>query len=482
MCGTERLPERGPAASDFLKIFPEDRFWERPINLKAASGGLASPQHDAPTVPERWFGAKGHPQGTDDHARGERAPGKREAIRPAFRERLTKVRREGFLLCHQEYRPVATKPMDLMARISEAWRDLRFPVLLAIASAAITLGFGSIAFQVAENSRAAWPEIFMRWDAAHYAAMASAGYSASPERAFLICFFPLFPLLAAPIAWLTGSAAAALLLVANVACIAAFASLYRLASLEYGQDAAARTTVIAAIFPTAYFFHLPYAESLSLATSAAAFLAARKSRWGWVAIFSLLASLTRPIGIVLLPALLVEYLQQKNFRWRAVRADILCVLAPLAGAGIYLAINRFVFADPLRFVSLQQEIFHRKLAWPWEGLMPDLTRFAIADPVSQIMTNGAHLATFAVFSGLLLWGIFKLRSCYTVYFAGLWVLTFSYDFWLSVPRLALAMFPAFFLAAIALEKRQVLQFALGFASVLLYGLALTQFVRGHWAY
>lgn len=372
--------------------------------------------------------------------------------------------------------------MDLMKRISGNWRGLRFPVLVAMASAAITLGFGSVAFQVAENSRAVWPDIFMRWDASHYEALVRAGYSASPENAFRICFFPLFPLLAAPVAWLTGNAAVALLVVSNLACIAAFALLFRLASLEYGRDVAVRCTVIAAVFPTAYFFHLPYAESLSLATSVAAFLAARKSRWGWAAAFSFLASLTRPIGIVLLPALLVEYLQQKGFRWRSVRPDILCAFAPLAGAGIYLAINQFVFADPLRFLSLQRETFHRQLAWPWEGLMPDLTGFAIAEPVSQVMTNGAHLATFAIFSGLLLWGIFKLRPCYSIYFAGLWVLTFCYDFWLSVPRLSLAMFPAFFLAAIALDKKQALQFALGFVSVLLYGLALTQFVRGHWAY
>jgi hypothetical protein len=372
--------------------------------------------------------------------------------------------------------------MELKARISGVWRDLRFPVLVAVASAAITLGFGSAAFQVAENSRAVWPDIFMRWDAAHYEAIARAGYSASPERAFQICFLPLFPLLAAPVAWLTGSAAVALLVVSNLACIAAFAVLFRLARLEYGCSVAMRCTVIAAVFPTAYFFHLPYAESLSLATSVAAFLAARQSRWGQAGVFSLLASLTRPIGIVLLPALLVEYLQQKGFRWRSVRPDILCAFAPLAGAGIYLAINQFVFAEPLRFLSLQRETFHRQLAWPWEGLMPDLTGFAIAEPVSQVMTNGAHLATFVLFSGLLLWGIFKLRPCYSVYFAGLWILTFCYDFWLSVPRLALAMFPAFFLIAIALDKRQALQFALGFVSVLLYGLALTQFVRGHWAY
>ena len=271
-------------------------------------------------------------------------------------------------------------------------------------------------------------------------------------------------------------------MVSNLACIAAFAVLFRLASLEYGRDVAMRCTVIAAVFPTAYFFHLPYAESLSLATSTAAFLAARRSRWGWAAGFALLASLTRPIGIVLLPALLVEYLQQKDFKWRAVRTDILCTLAPLAGAGIYLAINRVVFADLLRFLALQQETFYRRISWPWKGLMPDLTGFVSTEPVSQVMINGAHLATFALFSGLLFWGIFKLRPCYSIYFAGLWVLTFCYDFWLSVPRLALAMFPGFFLLAIALDRRQALQFALGFVSVLLYGLALTQFVRGHWAY
>lgn len=364
----------------------------------------------------------------------------------------------------------------------KVWRELRFPVLVAISSTVITLGFGSIAFQVFEDSPATWPTIFARWDAAHYEAIVRAGYGATPERAFLICFFPLFPLLAAPISWLTNQPSVALLVMANVACVAAFAALYRLTLFDYGREAAVRCIVIVAIFPTSYFFHLGYAESLMLATSAGSFLAARQGRWAWAGLLALLASLTRPTGIVLVPALLVEYLQQNGFRMRAVRPSALYVLTPLIGAVFYLALNHLVFGDALRFLSLQQSIFFKQLDWPWKGLASDLTGLKGANPSSQVMTSGAHLASLVLFTSLLIWGSVRLRPCYSVYLAGLWVLTFCYSFWLSIPRLALGMFPAFILLAVALEKKPVLQFTLAFASALLYAVGLTQFVRGHWAY
>jgi hypothetical protein len=65
---------------------------------------------------------------------------------------------------------------------------------------------------------------------------------------------------------------------------------------------------VAAIFPTAFFFLAPYTESLFLLLSILAFREARHDRWGRVAVFGALAALTRSVGILLLPALLVEAL------------------------------------------------------------------------------------------------------------------------------------------------------------------------------
>jgi hypothetical protein len=372
--------------------------------------------------------------------------------------------------------------MDLMEFLRGGWRRDRLPVLIAVTTAVFSLAYGLIAFQVTSNSLMDWPGIFSRWDASHYETIARLGYSASPDRAFHICFFPLFPLLAAPFAWLFGNATIATLLVANLAAIAGFVCFHRLAALELGEEAAGISLVALAIFPTAYFFHLGYTESLFLATSTAAFLTARTSAWAWVGLFALLASLTRMTGLVLVPALFVEYLHQTNFQFRRIRPSILFVFTPFVGMAIYMGLNVWLFGDPLRFLDIQAKAFFKSLSWPWVGFLADWSGITHADPVPRLIEHSAHVVTFIFSTGLLIWGFFRLRPSYSVYLCGIWILTFCYSFWMSLPRFVLGMFPMFFLIALFLKNKPVLQFAAGFAAMLLYALCLQQFVRGWWAY
>ena len=60
------------------------------------------------------------------------------------------------------------------------------------------------------------------------------------------------------------------------------------------------------IFPTAYFLHIGYTESLFLALVLGSFLAARTDRWWLAGILGGLAALTRINGLVLIPALAAE--------------------------------------------------------------------------------------------------------------------------------------------------------------------------------
>ena len=381
-----------------------------------------------------------------------------------------------------EYGAGFTRSMDLMKFFRNAWRKDRLPVLIALSTAVLTLAYGLIAFQVVSSSWTSWPGIFSRWDACHYETIARLGYNAHPDRAFHICFFPLLPLLAAPFAWLLGDATLATLLVANLATIAGFVCFFRLAAMDFGDEVAGISLVALAIFPTSYFFHLGYTEGLFLATSTTAFLAARKSAWAWAGLFALLASMTRMTGLILVPALFVEYLQQTNFQFRRIRPSILFAFTPLLGQGIYMGLNLYLFGDPLRFLDIQTKTFFKTLSWPWTGFLADWNGLTHADPVPRLIESSAHVLTFFFTTGLLIWGFFRLRPCYSVYLCGIWVLTFCYSFWMSLPRFVLGMFPLFFLIAFFVRKKPALQFAAGFASTLLYALLLQQFVRGWWAY
>ena len=147
-----------------------------------------------------------------------------------------------------------------------------------------------------------------RQDAVWYLRLADEGWSTDDASA---AFFPLYPLtvravaLIFPDSW-PGDELLAALLVSNLAFLGALLALFALTAEAFGDRVARRAIVVAAIFPTAFFFLAPYTESLFLLLSILAFREARHDRWGRVAVFGALAALTRSVGILLVPALMLE--------------------------------------------------------------------------------------------------------------------------------------------------------------------------------
>src|SRR5207237_1033638 len=70
--------------------------------------------------------------------------------------------------------------------------------------------------------------------------------------------------------------------VSTVASRAAGLLLYRLAEIDEQETVARASVFFMFVFPTSYFLHIGYTESLFLALSVGAFLAARVRRW-WLA-------------------------------------------------------------------------------------------------------------------------------------------------------------------------------------------------------
>lgn len=362
------------------------------------------------------------------------------------------------------------------------WKHLRVPILAAAISSLLTLLYGVASYEVINDENGPVSEIFSRWDSVHYAAIAEQGYVQDTEKAYRICFFPLFPFLAAPIAHICGDATIALLIIANLACIAACVVFYRLVEMDFDSETALRSVFAMLVFPTAYFLHVGYTESLFLATSIAALLFARRNMWVAAGLLAILATLTRMTGLALLPALVVEYLHQRQFRLSKVRWSALLTLSPLAGLGIYLLINIIVSGNAFEFLHQQSAHFSRKVDWPWVGLVGDLGGLVTARPSIKLTVSMADIVALVLSTVAIAWSAWKLRPCYTIYAAGIWILTFCYSFWLSVPRLVLPIFPMFIMFAVLTKGRPVLQFSLGFASILCYGLGLQHFVRGWWSY
>jgi hypothetical protein len=287
-----------------------------------------------------------------------------------------------------------------------------------------------------------------RQDAAWFLRIATHGYAQGDGSA---AFFPLYPLAIHVTSWLPGvGPLGAALIVSNLAFLGALVVLHGLSRLEgMSEEAARHTTLYLAIFPTAFFLLAPYSEAPFLFLSIAAFLFARRDRWALAALMGALAALTRSIGVVLIPALGVEALLQ----WRQGRA----LLPRLAGAA-------GVAAGPFLYFLYWQARFgdfwaplHAQQNWGRTLSSPITTvRWALiyADPGTYQLID---VLVVAIVLLAVVAGVRMLRPSYVVYALASLLVPLCY--WtsfrplLSMPRLVAVIFPAFWVLALATERR-----------------------------
>lgn len=184
--------------------------------------------------------------------------------------------------------------------------DRSVAAMVLVIKAAVLI-FGALAFQVGNGERVRTLtqllSIWNRWDGPQYLLIAQHGYAASGNQRLALAFFPLYPWLIRLVAIVVRDAVLSAFLVATAASVAAGVTLARLFAIDYSRHLARRAVWFLFIFPTSYFLHIDYSESLFLALLATSFLAARRERWCRAGIIGALAALTRPNGILLLPAL-----------------------------------------------------------------------------------------------------------------------------------------------------------------------------------
>lgn len=321
-------------------------------------------------------------------------------------------------------------------------------------------------------------DIWNRWDTPHYLEIARSGYGPPGDPA-LIAFFPLLPALIA-VGSLFVAPMVAGMLVAFVATLASAGGLYRLMRLDQGRRSARLGVLAVSIFPTAFALVAPYSEGLFLALAIWSFVFARTGRWPAAGVCALLAGLARLQGVFLLPALLVEYWMSR----RRIDRETAWLLLGLGGPLIYLGLNIAAYGDPLYFLTVQRTLFQHVTAAPWVVLTDALNGALAVQPTESWAT--VYLAPFVAFVILGLTFAWTLvgkesRASYAVY-TGLTMLSFATLTWpISMPRYLIGIFPIYIVTA-SLARRPWLGPPLLVASALLFGVFLTLFVIGHWAF
>jgi hypothetical protein len=306
-----------------------------------------------------------------------------------------------------------------------------------------------------------------RWDAGWFERIAREGYDPNDASA---AFFPGYPLAihAVTIALPVGETGAATF-VSNAAFLGALIVLFALTTFEFSLSMAKRTVLLLACFPASFFFLSPYSESLFLLASLLCFWWARRGRWGAAAAAGFLAAATRSVGVLLVPALLVE-------AWGIRRGDrrpaLVACLAPL-GAPVLYAVYWLVRADDALRPLHAQDAWFRTFELPvvtlgnalWLGVS------GITNPRGIYWTADVLLAALVLIPLALRWKL--LASPYLVYVLLSLLVILSYPLperpLLSAPRFCIVLFPAFWAMAALFAGRRfavmLIAFIVGFSSL-----------------
>jgi hypothetical protein len=324
-------------------------------------------------------------------------------------------------------------------------------------------------------------EIWRRWDADNYLKIAQFGYTAVGEQRFLIVFFPFYPSLVALFQLVTRDYVIAGFTVTLLASLALGLTFKHLVRLDNSERVSRYALLFLFIFPTSYFLHIPYTESLFLALVMGCFIAARKRSWLLVGILGFLACVTRINGLVLVPALAFEmwdeYRETKtiNYKW-------LWLGLVGAGFGAYLALNYFVTGDPTMFMVHQKEHWYRYFRLPIYGLWDALGTMLYDKPEASMMRGFQELLFVAIGLAATVLGWRRLRPSYRVWMVANWLLFVSTSYVLSVPRYTLILFPLFIVMAQTAVRYWPLKVLYIVWSGLFLALFSMQFVRGAWAF
>jgi hypothetical protein len=295
-----------------------------------------------------------------------------------------------------------------------------------------------------------------RFDALWFLRIAETGYSPADESA---AFFPLFPMTTRVAALLLGRHyLLAATLVSNAAFLGGIIVTYLLTATELSERHAKTTVLMLCLFPTSYFFLMPYSESLFFLLAVTAFWGARQRRWAIAGLAAALAALTRGVGLVLTPALVIEAFHQRTEGRGHTWPGLAAAAGPIVAVLCYLGLWGLRSGDWL-LPFTRQSLWGRNLTLPfitiWDATKTAFTQIGETD-------GGYWLLDWLIVVPMLVASVYavtRLRLSYSVYLWGglLIPLTFAFEGrpFMSLPRFLLPLFPAFWGLALLLERLNV---------------------------
>ena len=324
-----------------------------------------------------------------------------------------------------------------------------------------------------------------RFDAGWYGDIALDGYTWDHtfQRQRNIAFFPALPMLIRPVGAAFGMLGrtvprerrmARALWAGVVISLGAFLwALYyvvRLGTDLIGSERAASAALLLSAYPFAFFYSVPYTESLFLLGATGACYHFLRRDWFAASCFGLLVGLTRPNGCFVSIPLAILGAQQiyegaMSARGAMSAVTVRVVTAAMPGIGMLLFTAYLYNLTGVWFAWARS---HEAWGRTYQGFGPFVTAFGWLrdEPFLQVVTNSPFntlntlgvlfslALTYPVFRRLgLAWGVFILVNLVPPLFAG---------GVLSMGRLSATLFPLFLALAALLPPRSVPAWAAAF--------------------
>lgn len=293
-----------------------------------------------------------------------------------------------------------------------------------------------------------WLNMWGTWDSSWYMDIAEHWYPVIKNPVYdgdcgQCNFFPLYPGLMQSVHYLTGiNYFIAGLIISNLSLLIAGICLFKIVMHLFNSIEKAQTTVLFLFLsPVSFILSGVFTESLYLALILLSTLAALKSKWWLAGICGFLLTLTRSIGIFIIIPLLLQYLKQKNYSVRNIRADILFLALIPAGAALFLLQNFISTGDALYFTHNPHWLYQslnpfRNL---YDGLMNSYFTFRFDAIYTIVVITVALLFCKRLPLSL------NVINLYTIFIP----LSFGI---VSMPRMTLVAFPLFIQLAMAADK------------------------------
>lgn len=222
-----------------------------------------------------------------------------------------------------------------------------------------------------------------RFDCHWYMSIALGNYSTSPwpphSYATNLAFWPALPYLARYLHDVSGlSILMSGTLLVNIACLLSLYFLYRYCRLlDFDKSTATFATLLLAFAPQGFLFSVFYADALTLLGTLGAMYFVRTKRWWIAGLFAILATSSRPTGIVVWVFLVIYAWQTLGWRkfftpWIDPRPFIPVVLAP---AGHFLAMWMAYLASGDAFAEVHTRaaglVWMVRFGAPWSSIVGD---------------------------------------------------------------------------------------------------------------